>query len=190
MHYIPFIPENFSLLQEKLDAGEVAIFPSDTSFGISGSPFFPKVVEKIQELKKRPETKPFLLLVADIETARKYGIFSPQIEAFAQQAWSGATPTTLLLPRTNILPDFFPDVPEFGIRVPTNLLLQSFLKSWGKPIISTSANISGANPIFTEKEIRETFGDADILFTSFGDLSLRSQSQIWKEENTKLIRLR
>ncbi|MBI5414521.1 L-threonylcarbamoyladenylate synthase [Candidatus Peregrinibacteria bacterium] len=191
MKFIPFIPEKFPEIIEKLNAGEVFVFPSDTSFGFSADPFSLEAIRHIQRIKKRDEKKPFLLLVADMEMAEKYGEFSEEMRKFAIERWEKTEiPTTILVHKKPVLHEFFREFPEIGIRVPCDFRIREFLSLWGKPLISTSANISGEAPLFSEKEIQNKFHDHKIFFTSFGNLSPKPQSEIWKSENTKLVRVR
>lgn len=190
MKTIPFSRENFPLIIQKLQEQEVLILPSDTSYGFSADPFSPKAIGTIQDIKMRPAQKPFLLLISSAAEAKKYGEFSSEMWKFAQDAWEKNTPTTVLTQKKPILHSFFPSFDTVGIRVPVLPILRDFLSQWGKPLISTSANISGMSPLFTVQDTEEIFCKNDITFAHLGDLSVKSPSQIWKEENTKLIRVR
>jgi tRNA threonylcarbamoyl adenosine modification protein (Sua5/YciO/YrdC/YwlC family) len=190
MKSIAFTPANFSKIIEKLNHNGVYIMPSDTSYGFCASPFSKPAIQKIQEIKNRSEQKPFLLLAGSFSIARKYGKLEGKVKEFAFDRWQHGPPTTLLLKKTKELAGFFPDFQTVGIRVPYHSLLQKFLCEWGKPLISTSANISGECPIFSVHEVKNVFQKENIIFCDFGDLPRKDQSEIWKVENTKLVRLR
>lgn len=192
MQQIIFSKQNFVLIISYLEHDGVCIFPSDTSYGFSANPFSQKAIEHIQVIKDRQETKPFLLLVADFQMAKKYGRFSPKMAAFAESKWqpSHSNPTTVLVPKKRLLTDFFPHSSLIGLRVPHSQEIQDFLRQWQRPLISTSANLSGSEPIFSKREIHATFSEREILFCSAGDLSVQSVSQIWKEEEGEIIRVR
>jgi len=191
METLNFSLENFPTLLQQLASSEVIILPTDTSYGFSASPFSASAVEQIQTLKKRPADKPFLLLVADFAMAEEYGAFSPMLTKFAGESWrENMPPRTLLVPRKDNLPSFFPEFSELGFRVPQYPLLREFLALWGKPLISTSANISGNTPIFSAEEIERQFSDSKLSFASAGNLPPASPSEIWRETAAGLKRLR
>ncbi len=191
MKEISFQEKNFGRICEELSAGEVCIFPSDTSYGFSADPFSKESIQKIQKIKNRSASKPFLLLVTNECEAEKYGILEDPLKSFAVRRWKEAdVPTTVLLPKKKILKDFFPEHDLVGIRVPIDKEVQKFLNFWKKPLISTSANFSGEDSFFTKREIWKNFSENDIFFVNSGDLSPKSQSEIWQTENTNLVRIR
>ncbi len=188
--YISFAEENFQSITALLESDGVFIIPSDTSFGFSASPFSRIAIKKIQTIKGREEGKPFLLLVSDFEEAQKWAYFPLSMRSFVVKRWSNRIPTTVIAKKKAALGDFFPEFDSVGIRVPGHPFLQKFLKYWGKPLISTSANRSGEDPLFFERDIYEEFGKENIYFSSYGNLLPRSQSEIWKVENKILVRVR
>lgn len=154
-----FTEKNFPHLKKHLAAGEIALLSTDTLPGLSGDPANPQAVKKIQELKKRSENKPFLLLVGDLAAAQELTVFSPLALAIAKEFWPG--PLTLVLPRKKgILPKFFPNEKTLAIRVPAHKSLLNFLNNyWLQPLISTSANLAGT-------EIFPPLADENVLILS------------------------
>lgn len=191
MKTISFSQNNYFQIIRHFQNDGVCIFPSDTSYGFSANPFSSQAIAQIQAIKGRSASKPFLLLVADMDMAQEYGVFSEELKTFARKRWEESDiPTTVLVEKKAILSAFFPDHATVGLRVPADSDVQKFLQQWGKPLISTSANRSGANPLFDPNDIQQEFSTENIWFIDKGPLPQKPPSQIWKAKNTKLVRVR
>jgi L-threonylcarbamoyladenylate synthase len=130
---------------EVLAAGGVLAFPTDTVYGVGGDATNPSVAQRVAALKERPEGKPFPMLVADMEMAKEYGIFSPEAETVAKERWPGAT--TLLVPDRE-------GNGKVGLRVPDHAWVRGLIAAFGKPVIGTSANTSGKPPATKAQDVR------------------------------------
>ena len=124
-----------------LENKQTILYPTDTVWGIGGDVTSKQVVEKIYTLKQRADHKAFIVLVKDIEMLSKYVQEIPeQAFAFLEEE----RPTTIVYPKgiqmaTNLLGENG----SIGIRIPKHPFCQELLTSFDKPIISTSANVSG-----------------------------------------------
>ena len=124
-----------------LENKQTILYPTDTVWGIGGDATSKKVVEKIYALKQRADHKALIVLVKDIEMLSKYVQEIPeQAFAFLEEE----RPTTIVYPKgiqmaTNLLGENG----SIGIRIPKHPFCQELLTSFDKPIISTSANVSG-----------------------------------------------
>jgi len=124
-----------------LENKQTILYPTDTVWGIGGDATSKKVVEKIYALKQRADHKALIVLVKDIEMLSKYVQEIPeQAFAFLEEE----RPTTVVYPKgiqmaTNLLGEDG----SIGIRIPKHPFCQELLTSFDKPIISTSANVSG-----------------------------------------------
>ncbi len=190
MHFIDFSIQNFQKISSFLQSGGVAILPSDTIPGFTADPEKEQSIKKISKLKKRPPSNPFLLLVSDFSTAEKLCIFSRTAQELAHKFWPG--PTTLLLPRKEgALPHFFPEAEELALRIPGDKNVLHFLSAFGRPLVSTSVNISGKQPLLTKNEIQNTFQAEDILLSLPIKFSTTSrESAIIQVKNHKKIVIR
>lgn len=122
-----------------LNAGGVAVIPTDTVYGLAARPDFPDAVERLYSIKGREAKKPIALLAADaIAAARFLGRELPSIAAdLAASHWPGAL--TLVLP--------VQDGSRFeGLRVPDHDWTRRLLASCGGVLRVTSANLSGCRP--------------------------------------------
>lgn len=138
-----------------LDKGETILYPTDTIWGLGCDATRADAVDKISELKKRPENKSFIALMADAEMLKKYLAKPiPDLESFIAEQDG---PTTIIY--NNIIGvaanALAPDG-SLGIRIPKDDFCIELIKQLGKPIISTSANLSGKPAPATYTEVCDT----------------------------------
>jgi L-threonylcarbamoyladenylate synthase len=145
---------------ERIRAGELVAFPTETVYGLGANALDAAAVAKIYELKGRPPTSPLIVHVASIEMARTLVIeWPPEAEQLGRKYWPG--PLTLVLPKTSAIPDIVTaGLPTVGIRVPNHPLALALIREAGVPLAAPSANrFTGLSPT-TAKHVREAFGDA------------------------------
>jgi len=132
--------------------------PTDTVYGLGADAFNPKAVERVYEVKKRPRHLSFPLLLADIS---QVSIVAEQIPGFAwflaNRFWPGGL--TLLLPKAASLPTYLTSQSTIAVRVPNHPIPLALIQSLGRPMIGTSANISGKPSILTAAEVKQQLGD-------------------------------
>lgn len=124
---------------EVLEAGGVAVFPTETVYGIGVITGNADALAKLRRLKGRAEGKPFQFLAADMEMARHSlgAVFSTKAKKLANNYWPG--------PLTIVVPDGTGDG-TLGIRVPDSLFVYELCKRLERPIIASSANPAGSVP--------------------------------------------
>jgi L-threonylcarbamoyladenylate synthase len=138
--------------------GRVVGMPTDTVYGIGVDPFDLEAVERLFELKGRPEHKPVGVLVATLEQAVEIGAFSADAEALAGLHWPGAL--TLIVRPKVVMADWVGDKQRhtIGIRVPDHPVARALLEVSG-PLAVTSANVSGGPETMDDRAAREVLGD-------------------------------
>ncbi len=142
-----------------LKDGNIAIIPTDTTYGIICDATNEEAVKKVFLAKKRDFNKPLIILASNIEMVYKYTKeISPLEEEIIKNFWPG--PLTILLKKNNLISDLITaNSPLVGIRIPLNKDLQELIESLNKPIVATSANISGEGVITDvtkiSKELRQ-----------------------------------
>jgi len=122
--------------------GGIILYPTDTVWGIGCDATNQSSIDRIYKLKRRAETKSMIILVNDIDMLKEYVSNIPEtvldlIECFDQ-------PTTIIYPEVNNIPKNLID--EDGgcaIRIVNDVFCKQLITLFGKPIVSTSANISG-----------------------------------------------
>jgi L-threonylcarbamoyladenylate synthase len=135
-------------LQRCLDVlkeGGIILYPTDTVWGIGCDATNEKAVEKIFRLKQRPDSKAMIVLVADERDVLQYVAAADlQVFYYLQQQ---TKPTTVVYDGAIGLADNLVAADgSVAIRICDDPFCKHLLKRFRKPIVSTSANISGAPP--------------------------------------------
>ncbi|MCS7136744.1 MAG: L-threonylcarbamoyladenylate synthase [Candidatus Caldarchaeum sp.] len=156
--------------------GGVVVYPTDTVYGIGCDPFDTKAVQRVIEIKKR-EAKPMPVLLSNIDML--YAVAEPtseEIEA-AFKLWPG--PVTILMKKSPKLPGIVTAGEEtVGVRIPAHLIPLTIMERTGKPLVGTSANISG-QPSATELDQIEpaVLSNADVAIDG-GSTFFRAPSTV------------
>jgi tRNA threonylcarbamoyl adenosine modification protein (Sua5/YciO/YrdC/YwlC family) len=129
-----------STIVQVLDQGGLIIYPTDTFYGIGCDLFNKKSIKKIYQLKKRPLTKPFSFVCANLKDISLYAQVSNNAYRIMKRSLPG--PYTFVLEGTRLVPKLMLTKRRtVGIRVPDNKICLAIVKSLGRPIISTSINL-------------------------------------------------
>lgn len=117
-----------------IEKGGLVAFPTETVYGIAASLFKRDAVAKLYKIKKRPDTKPFTVHIADIKMIETMGCrISEKAKALMDKFWPG--PLTIILKSGG--------GKGIGFRMPANAVALELIRSAGVPVIAPSANISG-----------------------------------------------
>ena len=133
------------VLQNSLDAlgrSGVVLFPSDTVLGLGCDATNQDAVNTIFLIKSRPQNKSLIALVADMEMLANYVETIPQ--SVHKMLKGSSSPTTIVYPKAKgIAPLAMAEDGSMAFRIPKSGFVLDLVKSFGKPIIATSANLSG-----------------------------------------------
>ena len=125
-----------------LKRGGIILYPTDTIWGIGCDATNDEAVEKIFDLKKRSHQKSMIMLVADEKDVLKY-VASPDLQVFSYLATT-IKPTTVIFDNAIGVSDKLTGSDgSVAIRVCRDEFCRHLIKRFRKPIVSTSANISG-----------------------------------------------
>ena len=161
-------------LAHALEEGAIAVFATDTVYGIGTGAFCETSVQKIYTIKKRPANQPLQILVAQIEQARRIGQLSPGAVQVAQAYWPGGL--TLILPPTDEGKMLLRGATGLGIRIPAYEPLRQVLAQMKGPLCSSSANLHGQPVLTQEQEVLSAFdGLVDFIWLG-GTLSPTASS--------------
>jgi tRNA threonylcarbamoyl adenosine modification protein (Sua5/YciO/YrdC/YwlC family) len=149
---------------EVLEAGGLIAYPTDTFYGIGCDLYNKKGIQLIYRLKNRPLKKPFSFLCDSLKEISRYALVSNYAYKTMKRLLPG--PYTFILEGTRLVPKIMLTKRKtVGIRVPDNNICLTILRTFGRPIISTSA---GHNE---PQSIREAYGsfldvivDGGVLF--------------------------
>lgn len=129
---------------EVLKKGGVILYPTDTIWGIGCDATNAEAVEKIIHIKKRPAEKSFVVLVADERDVLKYTA-TPDLAVF-DFIQSQERPVTVVYEHAmGIAENAVADDGSVAIRIAGDKFCRTLIRRLRKPLISTSANISGQN---------------------------------------------
>ena len=127
---------------EIIKEGGIILYPTDTVWGIGCDATNPEAVAKIYQLKKRAETQSMIVLMNGEKMM--YNVFA----AIPEVAWQiidlSEKPTTLILDKPrNVAPNLIASDNTLGIRIVKEPFCFKLMEKMKKPLVSTSANISG-----------------------------------------------
>ncbi len=164
-----------------LKAGGVILYPTDTIWGIGCDATCQEAVEKVFAIKRRSEAKSLVVLAADLDMVARYIREIPSIAIDLVEV--NDAPMTIVYPGAQgLAPGVVAEDGSVGIRIPMNDFCISLLRMTRRPLVSTSANISGEPSPASFKEIAPEIREA-VDFTvppRFGKDSTGRESQIIK----------
>jgi L-threonylcarbamoyladenylate synthase len=136
---------------EVIKNGGIILYPTDTVWGIGCDATNPEAVKKIYALKQREESKSMIVLMNGEKMM--YTVFKDIPEVAWQILDLSEKPTTLILdnPR-NVAPNLIAEDKTLGVRLVKEPFCFKLMERMKRPLVSTSANISG---MFTPKSFKE-----------------------------------
>ncbi|CNL17716.1 sua5 YciO YrdC YwlC family protein [Yersinia intermedia] len=157
--------ENRTALSDVLQAlqqEEVIAYPTEAVFGLGCDPDSEKAVNALLALKQRPWQKGLILIAANYEQLKPYiddaALTDSQRETIFS-VWPG--PVTWVIPARPETPRWLTgSFDSLAVRVSDHPLVQQLCSQYGKPLVSTSANLSGQEPCRTTEEVRIQFGSS------------------------------
>ncbi|CAM3358608.1 hypothetical protein FLLO111716_06155 [Flavobacterium longum] len=137
---------------EIIQKGGIILYPTDTVWGIGCDATNPEAIAKIYALKRREETKSMIVLMNGDRML--YNVFKEIPEVAWQILDLSEKPTTLILdnPR-NVAKNIIAEDQTLGVRLVTEPFCYKLMERMKKPLVSTSANISGEPTPLSFKEI-------------------------------------
>ncbi len=175
-----------------LQSGGLILYPTDTVWGIGCDATNEKAVAKIFELKNRPDEKSMIVLLADENDIANYSSqASPKIFDYIKGI---GKPTTVIYEEAkNLAANLINKDGSIAIRIVKDEFCKKLIRSFGKPIVSTSSNISGypAPAIFNDIDISIKNGVDYIVQYRQDDLTEAIPSAIVKwnaDGSVKIIR--
>lgn len=148
---------------EILKNGGLAIFPTETVYGLGASMCRDDAVSRIFEIKKRAKEKPLSVLIADRNQLDMAADIDDRLkDAVLENLWPG--PLTIVVPKKTSVPDIITGGKNtIGVRMPANDFALELLKEVGCPLVTTSVNISGEEPARTYEEAKAFSDVVDIV---------------------------
>lgn len=128
---------------EALKNGKTILYPSDTIWGLGCDATNEEACKRILEIKQRPENKSFILLVDSFQMIEKY---IPEFPSVCYDLVDlSEKPLTIVYPNaTGLAQTVLAEDGSVGIRLTKDPLCLALIRSIRKPLVSTSANLSGS----------------------------------------------
>ncbi|AJW70148.1 L-threonylcarbamoyladenylate synthase [Nitrosopumilus adriaticus] len=172
---------------EIIKHGGIAVFPTDTVYGIGCNPYNNEAVKKIYDIKSRDISKPLPILTYSTEIAEKIVVIDEFTKKIVTKFWPGPLTIILKLIDNDLKKSLFLNE-KIAIRVPNHKCTLKILKGCNF-LVGTSANISG-HPSFTNPD--ECFRNLENydIFVDGGTITSKAESTIIEIENEKINILR
>lgn len=175
---------------EVLRKGGVILYPTDTIWGIGCDATNAEAVKRIYEIKNREDSKSMLVLLENPNLILGY------IEEMPEVAWDlidfAEKPTTIIYDGAkNLASNLIAEDGSIGIRITKEAFTQKLIQRFRKPIVSTSANISGEPSPMNFSEISEEIKAKVDYIVSYrqGEKANPSPSSIIKLGATGLFKI-
>ena len=167
--------------------GGIAIFPTDTVYGIGCNPYNINAVKKIYEIKSREKIKSLPVLAYSLDIVKEITCIDSFTEKIIKKYWPG--PLTLILKLTDKkLKRSLKLDKKIAVRIPDSKCTLKLLEKCGL-LVGTSANISGNSSYTNPNECIKNIKNYDI-FLNGGTITSKGESTIIEIENEKIKMIR
>lgn len=190
MNEVIFEKDIVNALQILHDGG-VILYPTDTIWGLGCDATNAEAAEKIMQLKQRPQQKSFVVLVASEKDILQYTA-APDLAIF-DYLETVTKPTTVIYDHAlGFADNVINEDGSVAIRICNDEFCRHLIKRFRKPIVSTSANISGEPSAGNFAQISSTIkkGVDYIVQYRQDDNSLHAASSLirWQNGSAKILR--
>lgn len=173
-----------------LSDGGIAIFPTETVYGIGANAYNEESVRRIYEVKNRPGEKPLSIMVSGIDEISKYAIIENDVERKIINSFMPGAITIILKKKQGLFDYISSGKDTIGIRIPDNKIILEILNKLKLPIVAPSANISGMPSGVSLEDIKKDFDGKVNVCINGGKAKLGESSTIVQVINGKPVILR
>lgn len=157
--------EDSELIIQTLRQGDLIAYPTEAVFGLGCDPDNESAVFKLLALKNRPVDKGLILVAKTYSQLLPY-VDDDKIPTHMRDqifsSWPG--PVTWLLPAAKLSPKWVTgDSDLIAVRISQHPIVIQLCEMFGKPLISTSANVSGAKPAINAQQLYQQFDKTLLL---------------------------
>lgn len=155
--------KNVKLVVKLLKEGKVIAFPTDTVYGLAVIYENEKALEALKKSKGRPDEKPIPTMVSSIEQIKRIAHIDDDAQRLAEAFMPGAF--TMILKKKESLPSYLTNgFNTVGVRMPDDTFVLDVIEQCGKPLLVTSANVSGEETgIYAEQVLAQLDGRIDAI---------------------------
>lgn len=167
-----------------LNDGGIAVSPTDTVYGMLADSFNTDAVNRIYDIKGREKNKPFLILLKDLESTRRFS--DKEIPNIIKRNIPGEV--TFIMPLLDELKNQFSYLKDtVALRIPNDKYMHLILKSTN-PLAAPSANPSGYGIILDGSKLAELYNDKADLIVNAGILENKMPSTLYDCIQNKILR--
>lgn len=150
--YLAGMVEALRLLRQ----GGVVVVPTDTVYGLIADATNDEAVRRLFKIKNRPLAKAVPVFVSSLAMAKQVAFVDARTERALEQIWPGAV-TTILPVRAVVSAAVTAGRSTVAVRLPEHAVPVSLVEKLGRPIVGTSANISGEPPAHSAEALMASF---------------------------------
>lgn len=177
------LDEDIKACIDVLNRGGTILYPTDTIWGIGCDASNPEAVKKVYDIKQRDDSKALIVLIDHADHLDHYVVDVPSM---ARELIDVAVkPLTIIFEGAfNVARNLLGENDSLGIRIPQETFSHKLCAAFGKPIVSTSANVSGLNS-------PQSFNDIDDVIKQKVDYVVKyrqDDTQAHKASNIILLR--
>lgn len=181
-------------LVKELKRGKVIVYPTETCYGLGCDATNTQAVNRLFAIKKRARDKAVLMIIHSVEMIKQYVEWTPLLEKLAREYWPGALTVVIKVKDKKDLADgIIASDGTAAFRLSDNSFARQLCHALDRPLISTSANISGRdNPYNIETVLNQyqaSDNKPDIIIDA-GELPRIVPSTIIKVERDNIEILR
>ena len=157
----PATEKYIEMAMNSLNNGDVIVYPTDTLYGFGVDATNSDAIQKLNKLKGR--SQPLSIVLEKVSDVSTYAKITSEITAELENIFPGEY--TILLPSidSELSPLVFNSSPLVGIRIPFHFFPLQLVKLFGKPIITTSINRHGNEPLNDVTQVEVDFPNVDIF---------------------------
>lgn len=176
---------------EGLIVGKTLLYPTDTVWGLGCDATNEEAIKQLEKIKNRPEEKSFILLVDSVAMLERYVSGFPEV--IYDLIDFAVKPLTIIYDKPFNLPESILAADgSIAIRVTEDLNCKKLIQRLRKPLVSTSANLSGQPTPGHFSEISNKIKDSvDLILNERLEENMRTPSSIIRvgsNNNVKVIR--
>lgn len=170
--------------------GAITAYPTETFYGLGVDVTNEYAIKRLFDLKRRDYGNPIAIIVADRGMLREVVTeIPPHAENLMKKYWPG--PLTILFPASTLISKALTtNTGKIGIRISSHPVAQAITQQLGKPLTTTSANLTGFPPSYEPTHIKNYFGDKLDLIVDAGPLYASRGSTVVDVSEDKLVVIR
>ncbi|MEM6522877.1 MAG: L-threonylcarbamoyladenylate synthase [Bacteroidota bacterium] len=186
------IGSNLNKAKSIIQSGGLVAIPTETVYGLGADALNPDAVASVFSTKNRPTFDPLITHISSIGQVDSYTLrWSNKAWALAKKFWPG--PLTLLLPKSNSIPDLVTSgMEKVAVRIPKSELTLKLLNLLKSPLVAPSANPFGYVSPTNPKHVEDQLGNKIPYILDGGECEIGIESTIVgfdSEDNATVYRL-